>query len=286
MAWPARLTLDYLADSHVASHATAGAVRTRRRSSHDGPLRVLKSLWPEGGAVCHDVLVHPPGGLVGGDTLAIELDVRAGAHALLTTPSAARFYRSTGAPATQAVHARVEPGARLEWLPLETLVYSGAIARSRLAFELAPGAEMIGWDLVALGQPASDLAFVAGSYAHEIALPGRWLDRGRTDAADRALLDGPAGWDGCRALGTLWFATGDRLDPAREAALLEAARGPAEAHPLSLRAGVTAVHDGLVVMRVLADRVEPAFDLMRRVWQAWRPLAWDRAAHEPRVWRT
>jgi urease accessory protein len=278
MAWHARLNLDYRLDE--------SAPRTLRRSRHDGPLRVLKSLHPEGDAVCHDVVVHPPGGLVGGDALVIEVDVDAGAHALLTTPSAARFYRSTGAPASQAVRAQVAAGARLEWLPLETLVYSGARAESRLAFTLAPGAEMIGWDLVALGQPASDAAFVAGTYAHEIALPGRWLDRGRTSADDHALLDGPAGWDGCRAMGTMWFAAGGPLAPARETALLDAARTFVDAHPLALRAGVTAAHEGLVVMRVLADRVEPAFDLMRAVWRAWRPLAWDCAPVEPRVWRT
>src|SRR3954471_14245596 len=128
MAWHARLNLDYRADA-----ATAG---TRLDFRHDGPLRVLKSLFPEGPEVCHTVVVHPPGGIVGGDTLSVHLALGEGAHALVTTPGATRFYRSGGTRAAQAIHARVAAGARLEWLPLETLVHSGAHADNRMAFEL------------------------------------------------------------------------------------------------------------------------------------------------------
>ena len=91
MPWHARLQLDY---------ALEGA-RTVARFAHHGPLRILQSLYPEGGAVCHNVLVHPPGGLVGGDTLDITATVAAGAHGLVTTPGATRFYRSTGPLALQ-----------------------------------------------------------------------------------------------------------------------------------------------------------------------------------------
>jgi urease accessory protein len=166
MAWHARLHLDYRADP-----APRG---TRLDFRHDGPLRVLKSLFPEGPEVCHTVVVHPPGGVVGGDVLDIELDLAAGAHALLTTPGATRFYRSNGARAAQHVHARVADGARLEWLPLETLVHSGAFADNRLRFELAPGAEMFGWDCVALGLPAADAPFVVGDYRHDLQVGPRW----------------------------------------------------------------------------------------------------------------
>ena len=88
---------------------------------HDGPLRVLQPLHPEGPAICHHVLVHPPGGLVGGDVLDIDINVQPGAHALVTTPGATRCYRSTGETAVQSVRARIADGARLEWLPLEAI---------------------------------------------------------------------------------------------------------------------------------------------------------------------
>ena len=278
MAWHARLNLDYRAEP-----ATGG---TRADFRHDGPLRVLKSLFPEGPEVCHTVVVHPPGGIVGGDTLGIDLALGDGAHALVTTPGATRFYRSGGERAAQVIHARVAGGGRLEWLPLETLVHSGARADNKMTFELAPGAEMFGWDCVALGLPAADAPFVAGDYRHEIAVGPRWLERGRTSATDAALLDGPCGWAGHRALGTLWFAAGTSLDDARRELLLETAREIAGAHALAATAGATAPQPDVVTLRVLAPRVEPVHELLASVWRAWRALAWERAACVPRVWRT
>ena len=103
MPWLAQLELDY----------TLAAARTRLHFRHDGPLRVLRSLYPEGDGICHNVLIHPPGGLVSGDTLDIAVRVGAGAHALLTTPGATRFYKSNGAQATQRTRLRLEAGARL-----------------------------------------------------------------------------------------------------------------------------------------------------------------------------
>ena len=278
MAWHARLDLAYRAEP-----ATRG---TRADFRHDGPLRVLKSLFPEGPEVCHTVIVHPPGGIVGGDTLTVDLGIDDGAHALVTTPGATRFYRSGGARAAQAVHARVAAGGRLEWLPLETLVHSGAHADNRMRFELAPGAEMFGWDCVALGLPAADAPFVAGDYRHDIAVGPRWLERGRTSATDAALLDGPCGWAGHRALGTLWFAAGTPLADDRRELLLEIAREIFASHALSATAGATAPQPDVVALRVLAPRVEPVHDLLAKVWRAWRVAAWAREACVPRVWRT
>jgi hypothetical protein len=155
MPWHARLSLDY----------TLEAGRTAARFQHDGPLRILQSLYPEGDAICHNVLVHPPSGLVGGDTLDVQVAVQAGAHGLVTTPGATRFYRSDGELALQRSRLRVHDGARLEWLPLETLCYSGCIAQNHLTLDLAPGAECMGWDLTALGLPHADLPFERGSFA-------------------------------------------------------------------------------------------------------------------------
>jgi len=286
MTWHARLALDYRTD-----HAgTSGAPRTRLDFRHDGPLRILKSLYPEGDATCHSVIVHPPGGIVGGDTLDVAIALEAGAHALLTTPGATRFYRSSGARAVQRVDARAAAGARLEWLPLETLVHSGALADNQLRFDLAPGAEMMGWDCVGLGLPAAETPFVAGDYHHRIELAAggkpRWLERGRTAATDLALLDGPCGWAGRRALGTLWFAAGQPLEDGRREALLDIAREIAAGHALAATSGATAPQAEVVAVRVLAPRIEPAFELMTAVWKRWRTLAWGLAPCPPRVWRT
>ncbi len=282
MAWRGSLRLDYRCDGH----GPQGATRTVSRSVHDGPLRVLASLYPEGGAVCHNVLVHPPGGIVGGDELTVELDLQPGAHALVTTAGATRFYRSTGAPAGQRVDARLGAGARLEWLPLETIAFSGCLADNRVGFALADGAELIGWDVLALGLPASDLGFERGRVRQTIEWPGHWLERGVTAADDRALLDAPVGWAGHRVLATMWFATGAALPAPRRDALLDAARRAAADGPLARSAGSTSTHDGIVVLRVLSARVEPAMALLTDVWSAWRAIAWDLPACVPRVWRT
>ena len=122
--------------------------------------------------------MHPPGGIVGGDRLEVDLTLQAQAHAVLTTPGATRFYRSDGRDAAQVVQIRVGSDARLEWLPLETIVHNGCIAENRVAFELDAGAEMIGWDVVALGLPAASETFSAGRFAQHVQWPGHWLERG------------------------------------------------------------------------------------------------------------
>ena len=270
---------------HLHLHYRRDGERTVAHDRHDGPLRVLKPLHPEGPAVCHHVLVHPPGGLVGGDRLDVTLHVDAGAHALVTTPGATRFYRSTGAPAVQHVDAHVDAGGRLEWLPLETIAYSGCRAENRLRLDLAAGAETIGCDLLALGLPAAGQPFERGHVLQHLEVPGHWLERGHIAADDHRLLDGPLGFAGHRVLATLWFAAGSPIEPARRDALLEAARDGDAAQP-ALPQGATAPNEHVVVLRLLAPRVEPALARVCEVWAAWRRVAWEREAHVPRVWRT
>ncbi|MEQ1682259.1 MAG: urease accessory protein UreD [Burkholderiaceae bacterium] len=280
MSWRGSLSLDYRRDPH------SSVPRTVVHDRHDGPLRVLASLYPEAPAVCHNVLVHPPGGIVGGDELAVGVTVAEGAHALVTTAGATRFYRSTGAPAVQTLQATLAPNTRLEWLPLETLAYSGCIAENRLRFTLAPGAEMIGWDVLALGLPTSGQPFERGTFTQSIELPGRWLERGVVAASDTRLLDSPLGWAGQRVMGTLWFACGDALPRERRETLLDRARSVVDGHPLRASAGATAPDDSVLVLRVLAPRVEPLMNLLAAVWAEWRRAAWQLAPCTPRVWRT
>ena len=276
MSWQGSLALRY----------SRNRERTIAHDRHEGPLRVLKALYPEGPGVCHHVLVHPPGGIVGGDELDIEATLDAGTHALITTPGATRFYRSNGAAAAQRATLRVAQGARLEWLPLETIAYSGCLAESRVVLALAPGAEAIGWDVLALGLPTAGEPFEAGHFTQHLELPGRWLERGRIAASDTRLLESPLGLAGLRVLATAWFAGGSPLPDAQREALLEAARDCAGASPLAARCGVTGPHEGVIVLRALAARVEPAMALLQQVRAAWRSLAWRLPANTPRVWQT
>ena len=267
MTWHASLKLDYTLESN----------RSVARYLHKGPLRILQSLYPEGDTVCHNVLVHPPSGLVGGDTLDIQVTVASGAHGLITTPGATRFYRSEAGLATQQVHARVESGARLEWLPLEAIAYNQCDALNHAVFELAPGAEMMAWDLTAFGLPAADMPFAQGTFRQHLEIPGVWLERGTLSANDTRLMNSPLALAGHRCLGTLFMVSGQPLERARRERLLEAAREVLAGHGLDASAGVTAVNEQVLVLRVLAPLVEPAMGLLRAVWQAWRLQAWPRA---------
>jgi urease accessory protein len=274
MAWHARLRLDLRREGE----------RCTARFEHEGPLRVLQTLYPEGPAICHNVLVHPPSGLVGGDELDVRIRVGEGAHGLVTTPGAARFYRSEGAAAVQRTHVEVARGGRFEWLPLESICYSGCIAENRLALALAPGAEVIGWDLCALGLPEAGQPFSAGTVLQHFALGEHWLERGRIRADDARLMDGPLGLAGRRCLATLFFAAGEAIPKDRRERALELAREAIGAHALAADADATSPAEGVVVVRVLAPLVEPAMDLLRRIRDAWRPAMWDLSPETPRLW--
>jgi urease accessory protein len=284
MSWLGHLNLDYRLDGE----------RTIALDRHDGPLRVLQRLYPEGPRICHHVLVHPPGGIAGGDELNVHAQLGAGTHALITTPGATRFYKSAGPMAVQRLVAQVGDGARLEWLPLETIAYRGCRAENAMRFELAPTAEMMGWDVLALGLPAAAEAFdsaehAQGEFTQQIELPGIWLERGCVKASDRLLLDSPLGWAGLRVSGTLWLATGAPMSRDRREALLnEARRLIDDVDPAlgAVHAGATSVHEQTVVVRVLAERVEPLMNLLTAIRGAWRTVAWQLDACPPRIWRT
>jgi urease accessory protein len=276
MPWHARLELDYRREHE----------RSVARFHHSGPLRILQSLYPEGDAVCHNVLIHPPGGLVGGDVLDIEVRAAGGSHGLVTTPGATRFYRTEGDAALQRTHIALEAGARLEWLPLEAICYSGCRAENRLQVRAAPGAELIGWDVCALGLPGANQPFERGSLLQHIEVPGVWLERGRVDAADARLMQSPLGLAGLRCMASLFFVAGAPIERARREAVLEAARAIVDAHTLQDSAGVTSPNAQVIVLRVLAPVVEPAMHLLRQVWAAWRAQLWALPASPPRIWST
>lgn len=290
MAWHGTLDIDYrLTDDSEP--------RTVGHALHSGPLRILRSLYPEGPRICHQVLVHPPGGIAGGDRLALALRLAEGSRALITTPGATRFYRSAADEAEQTLTAHVADGGRLEWLPLETLLHDGVRARNRLRFVLAAGAEMIGWDCLALGLPASKLVFERGRFEQRIEVDRAdetpvWIERGLIDfdpaeaQRTRRRLASPLGWGGAGVLMTLWFASGQPIDDARRESLVDAARASLAGADDGPRWACTAPNPQTVVARGLASRVEPLMRVATQVWAAWRRTAWQLEASAPRVWRT
>jgi urease accessory protein len=248
---------------------------TQRR--HKGPLRVQKHLYAEGPQVCQHIIVHPPGGIAGGDRLDISASVGPDAWAQLTSPGAAKWYRAAG-PAFQQLDLRVAPGATLEWMPQETIVFSAAQAELTTRIELQGDAKLFYWDVVALGRPASGERFESGHFqAHlDVRRDGKllWHERQRIIGGD-GLLDSPIGLDGKTVFGTLLL-TGDI-----DSELLEACRSL----PSAVHGDLTQL-PGLLVARCLADEALHARAWMIELWKLLRPAVLGREAVAPRIWST
>ncbi len=269
-SWHAELQLGYARDG-----ASTRPVLRR----HQGPLRVQKHLYGEGPLVCQHIIVHPPGGIAGGDRLQINAAVDADAWAQLTSPGAAKWYRA-GAPAYQDIQLRVGAGATLEWLPQESIVYAGAQAELSTRIELEGDARLCYWDLVALGRPASGERFDAGHFQArlDIRRDGRllWHERQRVNGDD-GLLDSPIGLAGQPVFATLLI-SGEIDDP-----LLQRCRElPVPAH---LRGDLSQL-PGLLVARCLAGEALHARAWLIELWRLLRPALLGRSAVPPRIWST
>ncbi|MBP5122539.1 urease accessory protein UreD [Pseudomonas protegens] len=267
-SWHAELELAY---------ARCGPTTRPVLRRHLGPLRVQKHLYAEGPEVCQHIIVHPPGGIAGGDRLAISARVDSGAWAQLTSPGAAKWYRATG-PASQALNLQVAPGATLEWLPQETIVFSAAQAELMTRIELQGDARLFYWDIIALGRPASGERFEQGHFQAHLDLyrDGRplWHERQRIGGGD-GLLDSPIGLDGQPVFATL-LVTGEI-----DGELLERCR--ALAHPVR---GDLSQLPGLLVARCLASEALQARAWLIELWRLLRPALLGREARPPRIWNT
>jgi urease accessory protein len=268
-SWKARLSLGF---------SFADQKTTLSRKIHDGPLVVQKPLYPEGGEVCHAIVVHPPGGIAGGDELALDIKTGAHASALLTTPGAAKWYRSAGPWAKQSV--TFDVGGSLEWLPQETIVFDGALAESAYDVNLGADARFIGWDIVCLGRTGSGERLSRGMFRTSIRVRREkkllWLERGRIDGGGR-MLDSPAGFGGSPVFGTLFAAF-----PLFDKKILEDMR---QKNPVSGRGAVTFL-PGILLARYLGDSSEAARRYFIELWRILRPALMGRDASEPRIWRT
>ncbi|NEX61149.1 urease accessory protein UreD [Noviherbaspirillum galbum] len=267
--WHARLSLGI---------ARAGDASRLMERNHQGPLRVQKPLYPEGNAVCHTIIVHPPGGVVGGDQLAINAVIAEGAHALLATPGAGKWYKSNGHESRQQVTLEVGRGATLEWLPQETIFFDRARVQLEHAVTLAEDAAYIGMEILCFGRSASGETFGEGrvTQATSIRRGGKlvWFEQGAIDAATPAMRS-PLGLAGNTVCATL-IAAGKPLAPALVAALRALAPG---------EIGVTQMKT-LVVVRHLGNSSQSARRLMLEAWRLLRPAIAGREAVVPRIWNT
>ena len=270
--WLARLQLGYACDN--------GRTVLARRTQL-GPLAVQKPFYPEGPQVCHTLILHPPAGIVGNDILDIGVKLQAGSHVLVTMPGAGKWYRSQGAAATQRLGIDVGPDAILEWLPPETILFNGAVAKLHTTVELAVGGNYLGWDILCLGRTASGEKFDAGEIhqSTDISIAGAqiWGERCRLRGGS-PLLESPVGLGGA-PVSAVMIAAGKSI-PAGLLAQCRAVKLDTRA-----RTGISAMPN-IFVARYVGDSSERAKGFFVTLWQVLRPFFGGRAAVPPRIWKT
>ena len=250
------------------------------RNSHLGPLRVQKSLYPEGDATCHAIVLHPPAGIVGGDDLEIAVALDSGAHALLTTPGAGKWYRSGGRRARMIQRLSVAAGATCEWLPQESIVFDGAEGQLTTEVALAAGATFIGAEMICLGRTGSGERFDSGymNMSTRVIQAGTpiWLERAHLEGGSD-LLQALPGLAGAPVSATLLI-VGAGVD--------EALRDACRAVVPTVGRGAVSLLPGVLVARWLGPASEPGRDWLARLWATVRPPVVGREAQRPRIWAT
>jgi urease accessory protein len=273
------------ADAHWRANLDLSFIRRDDRTllaakSHRGPLQIQKALYPEGRGICHVTVLHPPGGVAGGDALAITARLEPESRVCLTTCGASKWYRCPRAGAQQHLHFSVAPGAALEWLPRESILFDGSKPAMQLEVELAAGARYLGWEILCFGRRASGEGWHCGG----LRLRTRIRQAGHPLWCERAnLLAGsgfdssPVGLGGCSVSGTLVAAGSDIA-----AELLGACRAVVP-RGLDTRVGVTRM-PGVLLARYLGHSSQDAFDWFTAVWKLLRPALLEQPAIAPRLW--
>lgn len=275
--WPAYLSLIFDRPGDKSGDKTR-----MKHMEFQGPLRVQRPFYPELD-VCHVYLLHPPGGLVSGDDLNIQIHCEEGSHALVTTPSAGKIYKADSNRIEQKQHVDIEVNnAVCEWMPMETIVFDGAHGKLSTQINLFGDAKFIGIDVFCLGRPKSHLPFVEGSVEQRLALyyegAPLLLER-QYLAADDPLLTAVSGFNGNLVSGTLvvvGLSDGDAMvNQLRE----QFSAGNQGTLSITYRLNV-------LLVRYLGNCSEQAQQQLRSCWQQIRPELLDRPACAPRIWNT
>jgi urease accessory protein len=273
--WPAELHLRF-------ARQKMRTVLVEKR--HSGPLLVQKAIYPEDKKICHAVIVHPPGGIAGGDELTIEIDLEANSNAVVTTPAATKWYKAPHHRCRQQTTIRLAERATLDWLPQENIFYNATHAESTFTLQIGLGATAMGWEIGMLGRQASGEEWLEGSLRFLTSIQRTdglplWVERLRLEAAD-SLRKAYQGLCGLNVFGTLWA-----VSAGCTAALAEelASDLPLENE---LRAGVTSLPEGILLIRGLANDVERLRRMMVDCWMRLRPLVHGLPSQRLRLWAT
>ncbi|MFT4020351.1 MAG: urease accessory protein UreD [Acinetobacter sp.] len=260
-------------------------IMTHRK--HFGPLRVQKMLWPEKTGVCHAIIVHPPAGIAGGDYLSIEIQLHDGAHAVVTTPGAGKWYKTNGRQAHQIININVAENAIFEWLPQEVMLFDGAQAHAETTICLHEHASFIGWDMLVIGRQASAESFQQGAYYSQLNI----VQNDRLILTDRLSFLGNDRWlSSClgmnnhAVMGSFWAVAPQHCR--RTEILLQHIELIRE---LMMRMDVPVqmtLLDGVISARYLGDDVRQCHDAFAAIRARLRRYWLDLDEEFPRIWRT
>lgn len=245
------------------------------------PLKVQRPFYPEGQAVCHSVVLHTAGGIVGGDRLSQNIHLKANAHALITNAAASKVYRSNGQQARQTIEIQVDADACLEWLPQETIVFNGAVYRQDLRVELAQNASWLGWEITRLGRSARGEKFLEGEWrSHtEVWQQGRplWIDRQWLPGKEE-IFNSPHGLAGKPVVASLAW-VGQAVSPE----IIEKARILWNSQNRQGEAGVTQLISG-ILCRYRGSSTAEVRNWFTDIWHLLRLSFLGRPSCLPRVW--
>lgn len=272
----------WLAELELWFEASGGITRLKRRR-HLGPLLVQRPFYPEADGTCHVYLLHPPGGVAGGDHLDMRFHLAPGTRALLTTPGATKFYRSLHAQSGQHCTIDVGADAVCEYLPQEAIVFDGANSDISTSVTLGEGATYVGWDFICLGRPAASERFDAGAISQrlEIKRNGKpvWFER-LSMPGGSPLREASYAFAGNPVFGTMVYtanadADDDVADRVRSAVGVDSGR-------------VFSVSqlEHVVVCRYLGPQAAEGKALFARAWDALREVRQGKPASAPRIWAT
>lgn len=230
-------------------------------------------------------LLHPPGGVAGGDDLEVSVSAAPGAEAVVTTPAAGKLYRHGDRWSDQLVQCRVAAGARLEWLPQETIAFAGTHARTTLRADVDVDGGLIAWDIAVLGRAAAGESFTAGAVVQSLAI----------ERAGRPLLLERARFCGGATSGAVRDAWGLAGNAVHGTMVAVAPRDAGDLDLGALRAcgdsapgnvGISMVEPGVLVARFVGASGERARDYFEALRRHVRPAWFGRNAVSPRIWAT
>lgn len=262
--------------SHGAARLRFDASGGRQRLLERYASAPVRILTPAREGAPEAVIANTSGGVAGGDSLCFSVAAGPGADGTVSGQAAEKIYRAIDRPARIDTRLDVGAGARLEWLPQETIMFNGARLDRDIRVDLAPDAELLLVESLALGRRAYGETFATGALMDRwrIDRAGRpiWRDALRLDGGDPAMA-AAAGFADARAMATAIY-----CGP-RTAEALEAAR----ALPVACALGATVVR-GLVFIRMLGDEAGALKHALGLLVGRLREAAFDRPPEPPRVW--